>query len=187
MSEAILDFQSIYDTFRPQVQRYLTHLVGEYEAEDLTQEVFVKVSQALHAFRGESKLSTWIYRIATNTAIDRLRDPSFKRIASDELPEDLDLSEMEVEDRDLWTGEESHSIEQAIHFKEGFTCYCNAIKNLPANYRMVVALSELENLAASEIADILGLNVNVVKARLHRGRAKLLEELKKHCRPEDWL
>ncbi|MGE5221449.1 MAG: sigma-70 family RNA polymerase sigma factor [Omnitrophica WOR_2 bacterium] len=187
MSEAVPDFQAIHDTFRPQIQRYLTHLVGEYEAEDLTQEVFVKVSQALPTFRGESKLSTWIYRIASNAAIDRLRDPSFKRIDSAELAEAPDSSEIEVEDRDLWTGEEKHSVEQQVYLKQRFTCYCDTIKNLPANYRMVVALSELENLAASEIADILGLSVNVVKARLHRGRAKLLQELKKHCRPEDWL
>ena len=55
------------------------------------------------------------------------------------------------------------------------------------NYRTVVALSELEGLVASQIAGILGLSVNVVKTRLHRGRARLLQDLRTHCNAEDWL
>ena len=55
-----LDFHSIYKTFHPKIVRYLAHVVGWREAEDLTQEVFVKVNQALKTFRGESQLSTWI-------------------------------------------------------------------------------------------------------------------------------
>ncbi len=57
----------------------MTRLVGGHEAEDLTQEVFLKVSRALDDFKGQSSISTWIYRIATNTALDRLRKPSFAR------------------------------------------------------------------------------------------------------------
>ena len=71
-----LEFEEIYTDFRPKVQRYLTRMVGEHEAEDLTQEVFIKISRALDAFRGESQLSTWVYRIATNAALDRLRASS---------------------------------------------------------------------------------------------------------------
>jgi len=55
------------------------------------------------------------------------------------------------------------------------------------SYRTVVALSELDDLAANEIAEILGISVDVVKIRLHRGRARLLQELKTHCNAEDWL
>jgi RNA polymerase sigma-70 factor (ECF subfamily) len=162
--------------------------VGEYEAEDLTQEVFVKVSRALSSFRGESQLSTWIYRIATNAALDKLRDPSFKRIVQNGLPEEgPNSAETEVEDKDAWTGEEAPSPEQRLFRKERYECYCNFIENLPVNYRAVVALSELEELAANEIADILGLSVDVVKIRLHRGRTRLLQELKAHCKAEDWL
>ena len=67
------EFQSIHDRFRPRVLRYLARLVGEAEAEDLTQSVMLSVSEGLPAFRGESSVSTWIYRIATNAALDRLR------------------------------------------------------------------------------------------------------------------
>ncbi len=75
------DPQTLYDEFQPKIRRYLSRLVGTTKADDLTQEVFVKVTQALTAFRGESTLSTWIYRIATNTALDRLRSPAFQRAA----------------------------------------------------------------------------------------------------------
>lgn len=179
-----MDFQAIHDSFRSKIQRYLTRLVGEFEAEDLTQEVFMKVNRSLTSFRGESGLSTWIYRIATNTALDRLRNPLFKQMTQNELPDASDLDELE---KDVVAGEEPLSPEERLFLKERYECYCDFIGNLPVNYRVIVALSELEDLAANEIADILGLSVDVVKIRLHRGRAKLLEQLKAHCKPEDWL
>ncbi|MFC1614924.1 sigma-70 family RNA polymerase sigma factor, partial [Gemmatimonadota bacterium] len=66
MSADGLEFQKIYKDFQPKIQRYLIRFVGESEAEDLTQEVFIKVNKALKGFKGESQLSTWIYSIATN-------------------------------------------------------------------------------------------------------------------------
>jgi len=84
------DFSKIYNEYYPKIVRYLTRVVGESEAEDATQEVFVKIDRSLESFRGESSLSTWIYRIATNTAMDHLRRPSSKR--SFLATEDKDLS-----------------------------------------------------------------------------------------------
>jgi RNA polymerase sigma-70 factor (ECF subfamily) len=187
MNEAVLDFQTIHADFRPKIQRYLTRMVGEYEAEDLTQEVFVKISQALHTFRGESKLSTWIYRIASNAALDRMRSPSFKRIVPYEFSGCSDSDEMEIKDKDTWTGDEAPWLDQQLLRKERAACYQAFVENLPEHYRRVIALSELEELAANEIADILGLSVEAVKMRLHRGRTKLLQELRNHCKAEDWL
>ena len=187
MSASVADFQSIHAEFRPKIQRYLTRLIGAQEAEDLTQEVLVKVSQALCTFRGESQLSTWIYRIATNAALDRLRSPAFRQIAPQGLADDFNSDELEVRDRVSQDGIEAESLEQQVCRKERFECYRDYIQNLPVNYRTVVALSELEELTANEIADILGLRVDVVKIRLHRGRVRLLKELKRHCKPEDWL
>ena len=103
MDGSELEFQKIYDAFQPKIVRYLARLVGEGEAEDLTQEVFFKVNQALENFRGESKLSTWLYRIATNAALDRLRSPSFQRVAQKSLSGEP--GEIEVDDRNVWTGE----------------------------------------------------------------------------------
>jgi RNA polymerase sigma-70 factor (ECF subfamily) len=180
-----LEFDKIHADFRPQVQRYLTRMVGEHEAEDLTQEVFVKISRGLGTFRGESQLSTWIYRIATNAALDRLRNPASKRIAPEGLPAGADAAEGEERGREIAAA--APSLDQQICRKERYECYRDFIQDLPANYRTVVALSELEELAASEIAEILGLSLDVVKIRLHRGRTRLLSALKSHCKPEDWL
>jgi len=187
MNEIALDFQKIYDEFRPKIQRYLTRMVGEYEAEDLTQEVFAKISRSLGSFRGESKLSTWIYRIATNAALDKLRDPAFNRIVPQELPDGSDSANVGIRDMEVWTGEAILPPEQQVFRKQRLDCYCDFVKELPQNYRMIVVLSELGELATDEIADILGLSREVVKIRLHRGRVKLLQHLKSHCKPEDWL
>src|SRR5512143_1250852 len=81
MSSSKQDFSTIYAEYYPKIVRYLTRLIGELEAEDAAQETFVKIDRSLDNFRGESSLSTWIYRIATNTAMDHLRSPSSKRSA----------------------------------------------------------------------------------------------------------
>ena len=73
------DIKEIYEEFQPKIVHYLSRLLGNQDAEDIAQEVFAKVSRGLESFKGQSKLSTWIYRIATNTAIDKLRSASFKR------------------------------------------------------------------------------------------------------------
>ena len=73
------EFRDIYEQFYPKILRYMARMVDESEAEDLTQEVFGRVAGSLAAFRGESQLSTWIYRIATNAALDRLGSPSYQR------------------------------------------------------------------------------------------------------------
>lgn len=182
MSHDELDFQEIHDIFRPKIHRYLTRLVGEHEAEDLTQEVFVRVSQALKSFRGESQLSTWIYRIATNVALDRLRSPFFRQTVQKGLANDsTTLSEIELEDKDVWTGEKRPSLEASLIRKEMNECIRNFVENLPADYRTVVVLSELQGLTNNEIAEILGVSLHVVKIRLHRARAKLRKELEAHC------
>ncbi len=187
MNETALDFNEIYTNYHARVERYLAHLVGEEEAEDLAQVTFTRVSQNLAAFRGESQLSTWIYRIAANAAFDRMRQTSFRQMRQMAPLDDENSDEAGIADINIWTGEPAQSLERQIHLIQEEECYCDMLNELPANYRMVVLLSEVEGFAAREIADILGLSVDVVKIRLHRGREKLLELLKKHCRAEDWL
>lgn len=164
-----LDFQNVYGEFRPRIQRYLNRLLGPNDAEDVAQEVFTKVSQALPQFRGDSSLSTWIYRIATNTAYDRLRSPSFRRTG--EVPED---SGAPVQDS-------STGVEQKLVRTEMNDCIGEYIAALPASYRSVVVLSEHEGLTNQEIADALGVSVDTVKIRLHRARARLRKELGSGC------
>ena len=178
-----LDFENIYADFQPKILRYLSHLTGDREAEDLTQEVFVKASRALETFRGDSQLSTWLYRIATNTAIDKIQSSSFRQNAREST---LDES-CDAQTKDIWSGEESPAIEQILLQKDRFHCFSSFVQKLPLNYRMVVMLSEMEEMTCKEIAEILGVSQAAVKIRLHRGRARLLQELKANCRSEEWL
>lgn len=172
-----LDFPNIYEAFQPKILRYLTRLVGEAEAEDLTQEVLIKVSDGLSNFRGESQLSTWIYRIATNAALDRLRSPSYKRIV-----QDCSTSmEAEVDDQNAWTGEKIPLLEHQVFRKEMNECIQGFIQKLPENYRAVLILSEFEGLKDNEIAETLGISTGMVKIRLHRAREKLKEEFIAKC------
>ena len=76
------EFKIIYDEYYQRIVQYLTRIVGSNEAEDIAQDVFDKINISLGGFQGNSKLSTWIYRIATNTAIDRSRSAAFKHSTS---------------------------------------------------------------------------------------------------------
>ena len=177
MSEAELDFQKIHADYRPRIQRYLTRLVGDFEAEDLTQEVFLKVNRALPAFRGESQLSTWIYRIATNTAIDKKRTPAYKQHVQSSPLND----QAEIESKVVWVGEATLSTHQQVEHEEMNQCIRGFVEKLPDNYRSVLVLSELEDMDNQEIADILSITLGTVKIRLHRAREALKKELEAHC------
>jgi RNA polymerase sigma-70 factor (ECF subfamily) len=163
------DFEHVYGEFHQRIQRYLTRLLGASEADDVTQEVFAKVSQTLPRFRGESSISTWIYRIATNTAYDRLRSPSFRR--ADVVPLEHTAP----------VHDPSSGIDQALVRTEMNECIDEYIARLPASYRSVVILSEHEGLTNQEIADALGVSLDTVKIRLHRARARLRQELGSGC------
>jgi RNA polymerase sigma-70 factor, ECF subfamily len=168
-------FQEIYDEFHERIYRYLARMAGDHEAEDLTQDVFVKVGIALEKFRGDSQLSTWIYRIATNTAIDRLRRMSKEAngfhtepIQETDESESIPLPIMEAG-------------EQHVIRKEMNSCIRGIIEILPEAYRSVIVLSELEGFQDNEIAEILGITLRAAKIRLHRARTRLREKLQKSC------
>ena len=166
------EFQPVHDRFRPRVLRYLTHLVGETEAEDLTQSVMLKVSEGLPAFRGDSSVSTWIYRIATNAAMDRLRRKTVEAPAEPEL---------ESEETDVPPGAQAPSAEASAIREEMNACIREFIERLPENYKTVMVLSELEGFKNEEIVAILGVTLDTVKIRLHRAREKLHRELETGC------
>jgi len=173
MSASELDFPTIYDTYQPKILRYLSRFIGESEAEDLTQETFVKVHQSLGGFRGESQPSTWIYRIATNTALDKMRQPSFQQV--DQVSVSDEIVEAKISEG------QKPSIEKGLIRDEMNDCIRGYIEKLPDDYRAVLVLSEYEGLKNNEIADILGITLDTVKIRLHRAKAKLKEELEANC------
>lgn len=174
-----LDFQSIYDTYHGRITRYLERLVGKEEAEDLGQEVFLKINRGLKGFRGDSQLSTWIYRVATNAARDRLRRPSFKQAKLTE-PWSGAVEAAAVNGGHAYV--RPARADQDLIKKEMNQCIRNFIENLPEHYRTVLVLSELEGLKNREIADVLQISLGAVKIRLHRARAQLAKELENHCR-----
>ena len=174
-----LRFQQVYDEYHAKIFRYLTRIVGQSEAEDLTQEVFVKIGQSLETFRGESQLSTWIYRIATNAALDRLRQPAVRHGGEKLLPLES-IAEIKA-DEDVRTGQVKPSTEQRLIHHEMNGCIREIIQSLPEQHRSVIILSELEGLKGSDIAEILGVTLHAAKVRLHRARARLRKELTAAC------
>jgi len=172
-------FQEIYARFQPGVLRFLSRLVGEEEAEDVAQEVFLRVDRGLEGFREESSIGTWIYRIARNAALDRLRSrPAWLESArqlrthgSDEDPEDV-MSQLP---------DERASLEWYLIGKEMSECIRGRVDTLPESYRRVLVLSEFVGMTNAEIASALGVSEGAVKIRLHRARSLLREDLGTHC------
>ena len=170
-------FSDIYGEFYPKITHYLTRLVGDNEAEDVAQVVFEKVSNSLTDFKGESKISTWIFRIATNAALDRLKSSSYKRTSSGPLaPVPLQT----VENLDLVFNKPT-SPDQEIIRDEMSECVREFVDRLPTDYRAVLILNDLEGFTNNEIAEILQISLDAAKIRLHRARARLKKELQSGC------
>ncbi|MGJ5818599.1 RNA polymerase sigma factor [Paludibaculum fermentans] len=160
-----VDFNAVYSAFYPRILRYLARLVGPDDAEDVSQEVFIKVSRALGDYRGEG-LSSWVYRIATNAAMDRRRGAGPIAIPAEE--EALAPDSAETAEQRLIRGEMSE-------------CVRGLIDELPDTYRAVLILSEIEGLADAEIGSVVGASLETVKIRLHRARRRLREALVDRC------
>ena len=166
------EFQSIHESFRPRVLRYLTRVVGERDAEDLTQSVMLKVSRGLPQFRHDSALSTWIYRIATNVAVDKLRSGVYEQPLGEQIdPEEADPA-LEAQ---------TPSVESTAIRAEMSGCIREFVDRLPEPYRIVTVLSEIEGFTNQQIAAIVGVSLDTVKIRLHRARAKLRRDLLGGC------
>ena len=172
-----MEFQEIYKEFHPKILYYIAKVRGTHEAEDITQEVFEKVNRGLDGFKGESKLSTWIYRIATNTALDKLRSSSYKHSSKHTSLQET----AQTEDLNTLTGQTDPSLDEQVIRKEMNDCVREYIDKLPPDYRSVLILSEIEGFKNREIATILEISLENVKVRLHRARASLKKELDKGC------
>ena len=172
-----MEFEEIYEEFQPKILNYLARLMGPNEAEDMAQVVFAKVSRGLASFKGQSKLSTWIYRIATNTAIDKLRSPAHRQASVQDSLEDS----AGVENNAPRIRQTVTPTDQKVIRKEMSDCVREYVDRLPSDHRAVLILSELEGFNNKEIADILQLTLDNVKVRLHRARARLKEELDDGC------
>ncbi len=152
-------FEKIYREYSPRIHGFLVRMVGEFLAEDLTQEVFNKIHRGLPGYKGESGLSTWIYRIATNTAIDRARTHAFK---NDKIKESLE-TDKDGKEYDVWADKEEKSSDHKIIKEEMSGCVREFIERLSHDYKAVLILSKYENRTNREIAKILGISLDTVK------------------------
>ena len=171
------EFKKIYDKYYPRILQYLTRIVGANEAEDIAQDVFDKINSRLGGFQGKSKLSTWLYRIATNTAIDRSRSAAYKHATKHIAIEDGAVHDPQCVPED----HKPPSTDQLVIRKEMSECINEYIDNLPPDYKTVIVLSELEGLPNKEIAEILDISIDNAKIRLHRARTKLKAVLNEAC------
>lgn len=180
--ELLTDLSRIYDAYHAKVVAYAAHLLGRDEADDVAQEVFVKIGRSLDTLSDASKLTSWIYAITLNTVRDRARHLSSRpdRVAAHagRPPEDGDaeLPLSRIEDT------VSRSPEEAVARREMVACYLDYVKQLPEAYYEAYVLREFEDLSNEEIARRLSLSVGTVKIRLHRARARLHEVLRSNCR-----
>jgi len=160
------EFDVVYRQFQPKVMRYLTQLLGEADAQDVSQGVMLRISHGLSEFRGDSALSTWIYRIATNAARDHLRT---RRQATEPFHERPDAQ-----------GSGQDMAQNHIREEMG-NCVQELVNQLPQGYRLVLLLSDYEELSNPEIAAILDLSLETVKIRLHRARTRMRQIMECEC------
>lgn len=145
------------------------------EAEDVTQDVFIKAYRNLHRFRGDSKFSTWLYQIAKNMSINRLR--SLKRAIVGLVNPVIDADGEESMDPIAQMPSGDRSPEERMLGVEADKAVQRAIQKLTPVYRAALILRDIEDLPYEEIAVILGLAEGTVKSRIHRARAELKDML----------
>ncbi|WP_409296486.1 RNA polymerase sigma factor SigW [Peribacillus sp. SCS-26] len=166
-------YSTIVEEYKDKVFYLCYRMIGNrHEAEDLAQEAFVKAYIHLKSFNMNLKFSTWIYRIATNLCIDRIRKkkPDYYLDAEIAGTDGLDMYSQLASDADSPEKEaESMEMQEAVQ-KE--------ILKLPEKYRSVIILKYMEDLSLKEISDALDLPVGTVKTRIHRGREALRLQLR---------
>ena len=167
-------FTTLLRQYDRNIYRLALNITGNQEdAEDVMQEAFLKAYTHLDRFQGNSRFYTWLVRIAVNEALMKLRKRRGDRSVSLDEPvktENNDLMPREVED---W-GDDP---EERYAKEEVQTIVTKAIESLDPQFRVVVALRDVEDLSTEETAELLGLSVPAVKSRLLRGRLKLRERL----------
>jgi RNA polymerase sigma factor (sigma-70 family) len=168
------------EAFRTLVQKYENVVAllirkvihNQAEIDDLKQEVFIKAFNSLHTFKREYAFSTWLFRIATNHAIDFLRK---KQLATYSMEEALTTSDGELRQQYATS---SPTPEARLIAKEATTHIHRAIKKLPEKYRICIEMRHQEDKSYEEIAAELDLPLGTVKARIFRARELLNRELK---------
>ncbi len=166
-------FNELVVTYQRRVFALVFRMLGRREeAEDLAQEVFVQVFKAIDQFRGDSKLSTWIYRIAVNLCKNRAKYLS-RRHANDQ--DDVDA----MADRLPFSAAKGVSVggisrpDELVEGMQLEVVVKRAIAQIEPEFREVLILRDVEDMSYEEIAEVTGLADGTVKSRIHRARAQL--------------
>ena len=166
-------YAEIVEIFKDKIFQLCYRMLGNrHEAEDMAQEAFIRAYVNIASFNINLKFSTWLYRIATNLCIDRIRKkkPDYYLDAEVKGTEGLTMYSQIAADTSLPEEEiESMELQEMIQ-KE--------ISKLPEKYRTVIVLKYIEELSLNEISEILDMPLGTVKTRIHRGREALRQQLR---------
>ena len=166
-----IDFECAYRMYNRRVYAKCLHMVGnEAEAEDLTQEVFLRVFRKMDSFRGEAAFATWLYRVAVNVVLASLRR---KSLITSSLEDDTALKEG-IFSLDQVLGAPDRALTAAL---DRLNLEC-AVSQMPAGYRQVFLMHCVEGYGHGEIARILGLSIGTSKSQLYKARVWLRELLR---------
>ncbi|MBH0158907.1 MULTISPECIES: RNA polymerase sigma factor SigW [Fictibacillus] len=161
-------FEGIVDLFKDKIYRHCFRMVGNgHEAEDLAQETFLRAYRNISKYNSEYKFSTWIFRIATNLCIDRLRKKKPDYYLDAEVP-GTDGATMYSQ-----LSSEEPLPEEVVTENEEWNELQSEIMKLPEKYRTAILLKYVEDLSLEEISKIMDIPVPTVKTRIHRGREAL--------------
>ncbi|MGH1366536.1 MAG: RNA polymerase sigma factor [Calditrichia bacterium] len=164
-------FDVLVRRYKDQLLNYVFRFVGSRtEAEDLVQETFLRVYKNKHYYKEIAKFSTWVYTIAGNLAKTELRRRKRRKIFS--------VSNFVNDDRDYDIPDADHNPERDVDSAMKDEIIQNAIEKLPAKFKEVILLRDVQGFAYEEIGDILEIPLGTVKSRVNRGRLKLQEDLK---------
>jgi len=163
------------ETFGPRIQQLALRYVKNWEdAEEVTQDVLMKVFRKIDAFRGDAALSSWIYRITFNTAMSRLRSTRVSRMTEVQTPE-LDTQEpgrTPPEPADWSSLADDHVLRGQMRQR-----LIESLTHLPTVYRVPVILRDIQGLSTEEASAVLDVKPQTLKSRLHRGRLMLRAHL----------
>jgi RNA polymerase sigma-70 factor (ECF subfamily) len=152
--------------------RYIVSMIRDRaEAEDLTQETFLRAYRRRDSLRDEGAQTAWLYRIATHVCLDRLRQYAHRA----PMESDTDLDEVDLAEPN------TPSLQKTIERDEMSACVQRYLNCLADSYRAVILLHDMHDLTAPEIARLLGESLDNVKIRLHRARVKLKTALEAGC------
>ncbi len=161
-------FEELVLKYEKTVYNLALRMVGDRDdASDMTQEAFIKAYGSLSSFRGDSKFSVWIYRIATNVCLDFLRSKSRKQQVS------LTVSDDDDEDAQLDIPDPSSAPEQQLIKKISMQSVEEGLKTLPDKQRQILVMRELGGMSYAEIGKALSLEEGTVKSRIFRARKRL--------------